>query len=261
MTTAESLHHAFASGLDAAARVRVRRPGNLFQVELPAFMGDGDVAAIYVRPAEQDRLLVTDLGSTRTRLSYHRKLTGELDEELGRIAEHQGLVFEQGEICAEVATRDLLATALGLLQVEAQAERLAVGSKRRTHEAAEFRQQVLALLHQVFGDTMQEPFYDKESDPEALYKVDALVKAVKPLAIVLVPGDLDAERAVSAKLALQGSCFAPAKTRWLAIPRDMERLTSKTRKRLNREFLTAGSTFEEDRVIVEERLRDLAEVA
>ena len=125
LTLAESLHNAFASGLDAAARVRVRRPGSLFQVELPAFMGDGDVAAIYVRPAKEERLLVTDLGSTRTRLSYTRKLTGELDEELGRIAEGQGLVFEDGEIRAEVASRDLLATALGLLQVEAQAERLA----------------------------------------------------------------------------------------------------------------------------------------
>ena len=115
MTTVESLHHAFASGLDAAARVRARRPGSLFQVELPAFMGDGDVAAIYVRPARGEKLLVTDLGATRTRLSYHRRVTPELDEELGRLAGHQGLAFEDGEIRAEVTTSDLLAASLGLL--------------------------------------------------------------------------------------------------------------------------------------------------
>ena len=54
----------------------------------------------------------------------------------------------------------------------------------------------------------------------------------------------------------------------VARPRpELERLgcleldTSKTRKRLLREYLSVGSAFEEDRGIVEERLRDLAEVA
>ncbi|MGH7271774.1 MAG: DUF1828 domain-containing protein [Polyangiaceae bacterium] len=259
MTTVESLHHAFAQGLDAAARVRARRPGSLFQVELPAFASDGDVAAIYVRPGSDGRLLVTDLGSTRTKVSYARTMTCEVDEELARLAEHQGLTFEEGEIRTEVSARDLLAAALGLLQVEAQAERLAVVSKRRSHEATQFRDDVLALLHDIFGDKMQKPFFDKKTDPEALFQVDALITAAKPLAVAVIPGDLEAERAVGAKLALAGA--APPKTRWIAIPRDMERLTSRTRKRLNREYLAAGSTFEEDREIVEERLRDLAEVA
>jgi len=240
MTTAESLRLAFTSGLDGRARVRVRRPASLFQIDLPAFMGDGDGVAIYVRPAKGDTLVVTDLGSTRTRLSYQRKVTAELDEELGRLAEHQGLVFEDGEIRAVVPTGELLAASLGLLQVEAQAEGLAVGSRRRAREASEFREKVLALLHEVFGNAMQEPFYDKATDPEALFKVDVLVAAPKPLAIAVVPGDLDAERAVSAKLALQAT-VAPAKTRWIAIPRDMERLTS------GRARGSTGSTSRRDR--------------
>jgi hypothetical protein len=258
MTTAESLHEAFASGLDASARVRVRRPGSVFQVELPAFMGDGDAAAIYVRPGDGERIVVTDLGSTRTRLSYMRKPTGELDEELSQMASRQGLALVEGEIRAEVGMRELVAAALGLLQVEAQAETLATGSRRRTHEATEFRQQVLALLHELFGKKVREPYFDEKNDPEALYKVDAYIAARRPLAVALVPGDLDAERAVGAKLALRET--AP-KVRWIAIPRDMERLASRTRKRLVREFITAGSTFAEDREIVGERLRDLADVA
>jgi hypothetical protein len=257
--TAESLRDAFATGLDAAARIRVRRPGSLFQVELPAFMGDGDAAAIYVRPGKNGSVVLTDLGSTRTRISYQRKPSADLDDELSQLAHLQGLRLEEGEIRTEVEVRDILAAALGLLQVEAQAERLAVATKRRSHEAAQFRGQVLDLLHHIFRDLLKEPFFDAKADPEALYEVDALVQSAKPLAIAVVPGDLDAERAVGAKLALQKA--APPKTRWIAIPRDMERLTSKTRKRLVREYITAGSSFEEDRGIVEERLRDLADVA
>lgn len=257
--TVDSLRDAFTTGLDAAARVRVRRPGSLFQVELPAYMGDGDAAAIYVRPGKNGSVILTDLGSTRTRISYQRKPSAALDEELSQLASLQGLRLEEGELRAEVEVRDILAAALGLLQVEAQAERLAAPTKRRSHEATEFRGQVLALLHEIFGGLLREPFYDEKADPDALFKVDALVQTAKPLAIAVVPGDLDAERAVGAKLALQKA--APPKTRWIAIPRDMERLTSKTRQRLVREYFTAGSSFEDDRAIVRERLRDLADVA
>lgn len=257
--TAETLRDAFAAGLDGAARVRVRRPGTLFQVELPAFMGDGDVAAIYVRPGTDGALVVTDLGSTRTRISYQRKTTAEVDDELAQLAGLQGLRLEDGEIRTEVASRDLLAAALGLLQVEAQAERLAFSSKRGAREASQFREEVLELLREIFGGLVTAPYFDASTDPEALFKVDALVQSARPLAIAVVPGDIDAERAVSAKLVLQKT--ASSKTRWIAIPRDMERLTSHTRRRLAREYMTTGSAFEEDRGIVQERLRDLADVA
>lgn len=257
--SADSLREAFASGLDASASVRVRRPGSLFQVELPAFMSDGDAAAIFVRPSSAGSLVVTDLGSTRTRLSYERELSAEIDDELARLAELQGLRVEGGEIQVEVAPSELLAAALGLLQVEAQAERIAFTAPRRAREAAKFRKRALELLHEIFGAHLREPYFDEKSDPDGLFQVDALVEGRKPLAIALVPNDVDAERAVGAKLAL--SKLSPPRTRWIAIPRDVERLTSKTRKRLLREYLSVGAAFEEDRGIVEERLRDLAEVA
>jgi hypothetical protein len=84
-------------------------------------MGDGDVAAIYVRAGKNGSLVITDLGSTRTRISYQRKPTGELDEVLAQLVELQGMQLEDGEIRAEVGSRDLLASALGLLQAEALA--------------------------------------------------------------------------------------------------------------------------------------------
>jgi hypothetical protein len=71
-----------------------------------------------------------------------------------------------------------------------------------------------------------------------------------------MPADIDAERAVAAKLVLAQR--AGKLTRWVAIPRDIERLSGKTRKRLIREYLTVGAVFEEERPSVERRLRDLA---
>lgn len=260
-TTAEALHRAFATALDSEASVRVRRPGRLFQVELPAYMGDGDVAEIYVRPGKAEgALVVTDLGSTRTRISYQRELNEALDAELAQLAEPHGLKLLDGELQVEVGPSELFAAALGLLQVEAQAERLAHVSKRKSRESAQFREQVLDLLRELFrGEQLEAPFYDKATDREALYKVDALIQGKKPLAVAIVPGDLEAERAVGAKLALEKTVTAD--TRWIAIPRDIERLTSKTRKRLLREYYAAGSAFEEERDVVQQRLRDLADVA
>lgn len=257
--TPQTLRDAFVSGLDGAARVRVRRPNSLFQVELPAYMGDGDAAAIYVRPRRDGGLIVTDLGSTRARISYQRKLSAEIDAEIARLATDQGLRLEDGEIRAEVPMSELLAASLGLLQVEAQAERLAATTTRRTQEASHFRDEVLELLRSMFEGLVREPFFDEERDREALYKVDALISTKTPLAVALIPGNIDAERAVGAKFALRD--VAPPRTRWVAIPRNMEQLSSETRKRLTREYNLAAPVFEEDRDVVQSRLRDLADVA
>lgn len=259
MTTAEALQRAFASALDSGASVRVRRPGRLFQVELPAYMGDGDAAEIYVRPGEgEGSLVVTDLGSTRTRISYRRELDESIDAELARLADSHGLELVDGELQVEVAPNELLGATLGLLQVEAQAEQLAYVAKRKMREATQFRRQVIELLHELFRDEqLKTPFFDEENDTEGLYKVDALIRGKKPVAIAIVPGDLEAERAIVAKLVLEKSVIPDA--RWLAIPRDLERLASRTRKRLLDQYWTTGSSFEREEV--QKRLRDLAEVA
>ncbi len=253
--TAASLRSAFMHGLDASARVRARRP-SVFQVDLPAFMGDGDAAEIYVRLGKRGAVVLTDMGSTLMRMSYHQDPSDEAVSQLESLAEQQGFRIEDGEVMAEVAVGDIMGATLGLLQIEAKAERLAVVTKRRTSEVAAFREQVLELLRDVFPGAMMEPFFDRQTDPEALYKVDALIERPTPLAVAVVPGDLDAERAVGAKLMLQA--VAPPRTRWVAVPRDMERLASKTRRRLVREFLPAASSFDDDRTIVRDRLLDLA---
>lgn len=256
MMTADDLQRAFTAGLDHGARVRARRPGALFQVELPAYGSDGDSAPIYVKPGPGGSLIVTDLGSTRMRLGYSRRVTPEVDAELARLAGDQGLAFENGELRTEVSPRDLLAASLGLLQASAQAERLSVKAHRRSQEAETFREAVRELVAELFGKKVIGPYFDKKEDPEALYAIDAFVPGKRPLALAFVPGDLDAERAISSKMKLKAS--TPPATRWVAIPRDLEKLTSRTRKRLVKEYVAAGSSFEEDRAVVGERLKDLA---
>jgi len=257
--TPESLHRAFATALDSEASVRVRRPGRLFQVDLPAYMGDGDAAEIYVRPGRAEgSLVVTDLGSTRTRISYRREVDESVDAELARLAEPHGIELLDGELQVEVPANELFAATLGLLQVEAQAEQLAYVSRRRAREATQFRKQVLELLHELFReDQIEAPFFDEKNDEEALYKIDALIRGKKPLGVAIVPGDLEAERAVGSKLVLEKTLIPDA--RWLAIPRDLERLGSRTRKRLLKHYYPAGSSFERD--VVRKCLRDLADVA
>lgn len=255
MITADTIREAFVLGLDSGASVRTRRP-SLIQVELPAFRADGDAGEIYVRPATKgDSLVVTDLGTTRMRLGYVTKLTAEIDEQLSTLASGQGMDFTDGEIRVTVGKRDMLAAALGLLQVEAQAERLGVGRRAGGKGTAAFREQVSELLRTMFAGRIQEGYFDAATDPDGLFSVDALIDGARPLAVVVVPNDLEAERAIGTKANLRPQLAKT--TRWVAIPRDIERLVSRTRRRLVRDYIQAGASFAEDRAIVEERLRDL----
>ncbi len=261
--TEDALRDAFAAGLDTGARVRVRRPGAVFQVELPAFTSDGDVAALYVRPGEPPaELVLTDLGVTRMRMSYHRSDPVEEEQQLTRLAEAQGLRFEGGELCTPVGWSDLLAAALGLLQVEAQAEALAKAARPVKRRRARFREAAHALVVSVFGEGVRRDFYDADRDPRGLYRLDALVPTSadvrRPLALSFMPGDTDAERAVSTKLFLQREGSVPSGTRWVAIPRDLERLRSSTRRRVVNEFEVPGASLEADERTMADRLRDLA---
>jgi hypothetical protein len=258
-----SLRDAYGANLDASVRVRARRPGAVFQVELPAFSSDGDVAPIFVRPgANEGEVVVTDLGTTRMRLSYHRTNPAEEERALARLAEAQGLRFEGGELCTPVAWSDLVAATLGLLQVEAQAESLFKTARIQRKRAARFRAAAHAIVVSVFGEAVQRDYVD-ENDSTGLYRVDAYVPASptvrRPLAVSFVPGDVEAERAVATKHALlhMGWGGAPS-VRWVAIPRDLERLRSATRRRVVNEFDVACDAFDANEAALADRLRDYA---
>lgn len=257
--TAEWIRRAFTQSVDSAARVRSRRVG-LWQVDLPAYLADGDAPGIFVREMPDGILRVTDLGTTQMRVSYARPLSGEINAELARLAERQGLSFEGGELYVEVGASELLPAALGVLQVQAQADvTLASAIRRKRRESARFRSEAIDILRDLFGDRVESPYFDRAHDPEGLYSVDALIAARRdghPLAVALVPSELEAERAVSAKLALRQG-VKPG-TRWVAVPRDLDVLAKSAQKRLVREYLLLATSFDDQKDVVRARLKDLA---
>lgn len=122
----EFIRQTIADSMGAAINVRGRSPG-LFQIELPAFLADGDVVPIYVKPVHGDALIITDLGETRARLRDRDRSGKSTDEMLARLAEPHGFALVEGEIRIEVVQDEVFAAILALLQIEAQAEGLADG--------------------------------------------------------------------------------------------------------------------------------------
>lgn len=255
-TTADQLRQIFMKGLDAGATVRVRRPNSLFQLELPSYMGDGDGAQIYVRPRAGGKVLVTDLGATRMRISYESSVTPTLDHHLAKLAELHGFALDEGAFSAEVSASDLVPAALGLLQLEAVAERWSVKARVRQRETSRFRTEAFELLSELFPDRVEEQFSNPETDPDGLYTIDAVIHGTRELAIALVPNDVEGERAVSAKLMVESRL--PENTVWLAIPRNLEKLRTETRLRLIRSYMPLGNSLADDHEVIRAKLRNMA---
>lgn len=254
--SAESMRSLFTRGLDSGATVRVRRPGALYQLELPAFADDGDGATVYIRPRGNGELVVTDLGATRMRISYESSLTPTLDLELGKVARGHGYVLRDGAFECIVPAEELVPAVLGLLQLEAVSEQFVVKTRVRKQEASAFRESVVSLLEELFKGHVETAFTDPVRDPDGLFAVDAVVRtARKPMAIALVPNDLDAERAVSAKMTTQA--LLPGAL-WLAIPRDIDKLRTDSRRRLQKEYMPVVSEYSDERDLARARLIEFA---
>lgn len=219
-------------------------------------MSDGDGARIYVELESPSQLVMTDLGAVCMRLSYTTKLSKSLEEMLARLAETQGFSFEDGEFRAEITQNEMLPAALGLLQIQAQAEQLAARAIRRAQEGSEFRSIVREFLVEIFGEkSVEAPYVDSSIDKEGDYPLDALVRAKRTLAIASPTSDLSAERSVISKLKLEGSL---PNARWIALPRDLEKLSRLTQRRFIRDFVPLGSSFERERDTIAAKVRDFA---
>ena len=121
MTTATDLADGLKQALGEGVRVRARRP-DLFQVELPSHLRDGDVPMMFVQPREDGLLRLTDLGHTRMRLSQRKPLTPELDRALECVARAHGLELDAGEVSVVLPAAALVTGALGLLRVQSEAD-------------------------------------------------------------------------------------------------------------------------------------------
>lgn len=257
MMTTESLTQALRKGLDPSAMVRVRRPGSLYQLNLPAFHEDGDAVGIFVRPKRDGRVTVTDLGTTFMRLSYGIAITDAIMSQVDSVAQANGFAVHDGEIRSTVDQHDLMPALFGLMQIETLAEPIAHETRRHERVSLEFRQSVVDLVIGVFGSERAVPsFHDAANDPDGHASVDVVVHGgARTLAIAAVSSTLSAETAIGTKFLI-----GPAldRARWLAVPRDFNALTNRTRSRLLREYDVLASTLAGNADIVRAKLIDQA---
>lgn len=195
--SSESLAETVSRGFGNAATLRVCRPGRLFQVEIPAFLPDGDGVQPYLEPADDGGIRVTDIGQTTMRLSYTREIDDAAQAALERVALRNGFVLEGGTLISDVEQKDIVPALFGLAQIQAVADAAIKPAKHRGPRAEEFREMVLAVLRGVFGADLEERVPLPES-PD-LYEVDAILRVGRPIAIFAVPNDLDAERAIACR--------------------------------------------------------------
>jgi len=249
----ESLQKRVRLDFGESISVSSRRPGKLFQVDFPAFLGDGDAATIFIERARGgSSYVVTDLAQTITRLSYTRDDVSNVLEQLSDLAERQGFSVDNGAICCETSDNELMGAIIGLAQIEACAESAIRPSTMRALRADEFRSIVIEALRSIFGGDMQEN-YHSPTDPEGLYSIDAVLNLGKLVAIAAIPSDLEAERAIVNK-----HCIAQAGSdikKWIAVPKDINRLGQKTRTRLMQAYIALP---EFDSEMLKQRIIDVA---
>jgi hypothetical protein len=246
-------------GFGSEASVRARRPGVLFQLNLPAFLADGDGIAVYLRPNADGRLTMTDLGHTCMRLGYSRKLTDPVLATVGELAQRHGFTLDQERIAAVIDRGDVIGAALGMIQVQSEAEVVVTRTAARGQNSESFRRMVRDVLGEAFKDRVEFDYHEPD-DREGLYSIDAMIHApgAVDIGVAIVPSTVDAERAVAAKMHLAATLPGGGRRRWVAMPRDVTALDKKTQLRVMKEYLVPIPRFDDGRQLVAPKLLELA---
>lgn len=249
--TTETLEAAIRAGFGNAASVRARRPGRLFQIEVPAFLADGDGVQLYVEPTKGDELRVSDVGQTLMRISYTRELDDAVTEKISGLAERNGFSLAEGVLAAFVKPRELVAALFGLAQVQAVAEATAQAVVSRGPRAEDFRALVISVLREQFGEQLETDVLPP-GDADKSYAIDAVVHTSRPVAVIAVANEGLADRAIANRFHARDM---PVRE-WIAVPRNMDSLSRTARNRLTNAFVIAHSAF--DPVAVQARVLNLA---
>jgi len=228
-----------------AVHVRTRRPGKILQVDLPAYLGDGDAATIFVEPLHDGSVRVSDLGHTRMRASYVADVGDAEDENLARLSAKHGFELTDGSLVCVTSTADILPAVMGLAQIESEADVSIARGSMRGIRADEFREIVRQALVEAFSEKCRLDYHE-DSDPEGLFAMDALIETERPIGVAIVPNDIEAERAVAARYKMQDA-LTSKRGSFVAIPKDINRLSNKTRSRLMKAFLVPVPVYEEEK--------------
>ena len=255
---AQDLEDTLRRAWGESTRVVARRPGKVYELDVPAYLSDGDAASVFALPLPDGQIRLTDLGHTASRIGYTRNLTARIEDLLARLAERNGFNLVDWEIRADVPPAELLAGAMGLVQIQSSAEAAISTGLRAAVSAERFREIVRETIREAFP-AAQVGF----SDPHGEYSIDAVIEGPRAVVgIAAVPSDIEAERAVAAKLKLdpylQKELGPDRARRWIALPRDINALSAPSRTRLMREYLAPIPVFEAGRSLVGEKVLELA---
>lgn len=256
MMEIESLTRDLQARFGAGLSVETRRPHSVYQIQVPAFLADGDIAQVFVCPAPDGRVRITDLGATRMRLSYTRQLTGRLELTLEGIAQRHGFSLVSGEIQTTTASGELVAGIIGLIQVESAAEVAIDTAVRRAESSESFAQAVRESLQLAFKG-QADIQYHLPDDVEGLYTADAVLRLGQKRAagICIVTTDGTADRAVMTKLYFDARAKKNAPTRWFSIARNINALGERARSRLIKEAPVVVPVFDEEKQTFTDKLR------
>lgn len=249
--TTEALQSAVRIGFGAAASVRARRPGRLFQIEMPAYLADGDGVQLYVEPIKGGDLRVTDIGQTIMRISYTREIDDSVTEKIAGLAERNGFTLTDGVLSTSVRPAELVAALFGLAQVQAVAEATAQATASRGPRAEEFRALVIAALREEFGESVQTDVMP-EGGQDASFAIDAVIHTARPVAVIAVANENLAERAIANRFRAKA---LPVRD-WIAVPRNIDALSKVARNRLMNSFTIARNEYEP--AAVQQRIKQLA---
>lgn len=257
--TAEEIVRSLHESFGTRASVRARQPGRLFQVEIAAYLADGDAAQVYVKPLEDGRIQVTDLGATCMRISYEHKLSAKTDAVVRSVAEQYGFEFTNGQVTRTLPLSGLLTAAHALAQIESSAEAAVEESVAHRLTTTHFKAIVREALREAFAAAATFDHRDPEDD-DGLYQIDALIHGPRKVAVAIVSSNLSAEHAVATHLTVDAAMRARGERfTWATIPRDLDALGDPYRRRLVKHYDVVAPVYDEASLPVARR--KLAELA
>src|SRR5262249_44413274 len=154
--------------------------------------------------------------------------------------------LEEHRLAATVGREDVLGAALGMIQIQSEAEVVVDRAAARGKQSESFRKMVREVLGETFKENVQFDFHEP-SDRDKLYTIDAMIQGpAASLGVAIAPSTVEAERAVTVQMYLAKTLPNGGRRRWVAIPKDISALDKKTQLRLMQRYLVPVPKFEDE---------------
>lgn len=175
-----------------------KKRNDIFQLFVPIYHEDGDMMDIFIRPNDNNHLMVCDCGMTLMRLSYTYEInTSHREKLLMRILAENGAQFDSGNIFIKTTPELLFANIMQLSQVLTKVSGMKYISSKNT--AHHFYKDIENFIFKTLGKfSPKKEFSPLEKNPE--YVVDYCIDTVR--GIFFLFAIRDNERALNAAVSV-----------------------------------------------------------